>query len=197
MKHFGKLAVLGAVLAASASSAFAAPIVGTVVYSSGVETVTGQTTFTATATETVFKDLSNAFAGCAGNCLTFQIQVTDLTGEFLEHVTFGSFLGFLTQGGFTAVAGDVAPSGLGPNINNGFTFDFLTTAISNGKTSDLLYVQTNATAFKPGTIGAIDNSAGSAAAMVPSTVPEPNSLMLLGTGLVSAAGMLMRRRQTA
>jgi hypothetical protein len=39
-----------------------------------------------------------------------------------------------------------------------------------------------------------DTAVGTGSGLVPET-PEPSSLMLLGTGLVSGAGMLMRRRR--
>ena len=191
MKSFNKLAVLCAVLALS-SSAFASPIAGTLVYDSGIQTVTGQSTFTAIAESFAFTDLSNAFAGCNNDCLTFGVLVQDGTGNTIERISYGAFTGFLSQAGFVATGG-IAPTSVAANLNGGYDFNFAT-GLGNGSTSDFLYVQTNAKSFTLGTIGVIDNSAGSATAPIPAT-PEPSSLMLMGSGLVSAAGMFMRRRR--
>lgn len=191
MKNVIKFAALAAVLALSAS-AFADPIAGTLVYNSGTQTVTGQSTFTAIAESFAFTDLSNAFAGCNNDCLTFGVLVQNGTGNLIEKISYGAFTGFLSQAGFLATGG-IAPTSVTANLNGGYNFDFAS-GLGNGSVTDLLYVQTNAKSFTLGTIGVIDNSAGSAVAPIPTT-PEPSSLMLMGSGLVSAAGMFMRRRR--
>lgn len=194
MKNVIKFAAITAVLALSAS-AFAAPIAGTLVYDSGIQTVTGQSTFTAIAQSFAFTDLSNAFAGCNNDCLTFGVLVQDGTGNLIEEITYGAFTGFLSQAGFIA-SGGLAPTSIAANLNGGYDFNFAS-GLGNGSVTDFLYVQTNAKSFTMGTIGVIDNSAGSAVAPIPAitATPEPSSLMLMGSGLVSAAGMFMRRRR--
>jgi len=204
MKNFGKLALLGAALAFTASSAFAIPVpvnAGTV-YTSPVETFATapgvNPTFDATVQETVFKDSANPFGA---NDLTFEIVVKDVSGDSLEQITLGGFTGFLTDAGAIAGVGD-APGAVTLNGSNGYDWDFSVkdgyTPVANGVSTEVLFVQTNAQNYAPGTIGAIDNTGQSANGEVAAPgAPEPNSLILLGTGLLGAAGMMFRRRLTA
>jgi hypothetical protein len=65
---------------------------------------------------------------------------------------------------------------------------------ASGQSTSTFILFTNAPEFSSGNINFIDDSTASGTALVPS-IPEPSSLMLLGTGLLSGAGMLMRRRR--
>jgi hypothetical protein len=147
--------------------------------------------------EYVDVDADNVF--CSG-CLDFLIQVTnnssESSGENLEHVTFGSFAGFLTDVGiFVGAQKGVDPtsidrtSGLGTVV----TFDFSGSGnIKPGETSDYLVVQTNATSFAPGSISIQDDTSVNVPGFAPA--PEPMSLSLLGGGLALFGFAGLRRR---
>jgi hypothetical protein len=193
MKNLGKLALLGAVIAASAQFASAAsiPVTGSLsvvgfgitptstgatfsgmgIAGSGTgslaaangDVVTLPSTFTFTS-----PDVTLFLANGIGNSASFTI-----TGPVVETTTAG-------MGGTTIY--DVTGTG---NFNESVSLGPLagTYGQTNG-TFDLSY----------------SSSGGSAAFEITSNVaaaPEPNSLMLLGTGLLSGAGMLIRKRRTA
>ena len=202
MKNFGKLALLGAALAVSATSVYATPIVLT-----GTLTVNG-----GTAPEDTFNGSSISFLpaspssnavihGATGNLATLVsineaatmtnfnsssvntdlLSVadapTDLTFEefsiasWVEVVdpVYGDSLTIKGTGEFTDSTGDIPAIGT-----------FILTSSSTSCTSGA-----NCTASD---VGFTFTPSGS-------VTPEPSSLMLLGTGLVSGAGMLMRRRR--
>jgi PEP-CTERM motif len=81
----------------------------------------------------------------------------------------------------------------------GFSFNApFTIPVSPGTTSTVLIIQTNATNFEPGAANIIDGSVASVGAFAPSgtttrPTPEPSSLMLFGTGLLTVAGALRRK----
>lgn len=201
MKSFNKLAVLGAVLALS-SSAFATSLApgGSVVPTS--LSVTGVTevsstifgtittgTFSAAYATGVFTDTNNVY--CAG-CLDFIYQFTNNGPDTLERATMTNFDSFLTNVGYNAVTGTATPTTVTRNLAGDLAFNF--SGVVTGQESDLLIIQTNATSFTSGFFSLQDGTAGSGAAYAPAT-PEPSSLMLMGSGLVSAAGMFLRRRR--
>lgn len=73
-------------------------------------------------------------------------------------------------------------------FNYGSAFPFAT-----GTTNLVVVIQTDATLFRPGDFNQIDGATGNAMAFAPTNIPEPTSMLLLGTGLIGAAGIMRRR----
>jgi len=211
MKNFGKLAVLGAALAVSATSAFAIPYTGAIntsdspvppsnitVTGSNVAAVVfnGTDTFSQveplgsgvginlgyyTGANVVSPGVGSAYDDTLGNFNTATIanevlwigyQTAGAPGYALDDEVEFKATGLLTavsnpNGAFSfLVAGNFIDEGAG-----GYTttagVDEVTYNTVNGQITEDFSVST----------------------------PEPSSLMLLGTGLLGGAGMLMRRRR--
>jgi hypothetical protein len=212
MKNFGKLALLGAALAVSATSAFATPIsagmqnvaiatIGSSSYTSGTLLTTISGTFTdpppglpvdyvAGYTEKVYEGGTGA---TCQTCLDFVWTVSDTSGSALESSSVSSFAAWTSNVFYVSSTGG-APAITTANDNiSGSAIQFLFGDLGNGQ-SDTFVDFTNALEYGPGNISSQNNVGGNVGDYAPTT-PEPSSLMLLGTGLVGGAGMLMRRRR--
>ncbi len=169
------------------------------VANTGIRTATSST-FTVRYGEAVSFDSANPLGG-----LDFIYSFDNIgTTGILEAVSMGTYDGFLTDTIFVSkgVANQVAPTavshsstGVGSVVN--FAFDAPNT-VKSGQTSDYLVIRTNATQFRTGNYSFIDNSTFTDTnTFVPSAVtPEPSSLILLGTGLLGAAGVARRKFAT-
>ncbi len=183
MNNFARLAALGAVLAASAPLAFATPISGSV---SVNETVGGSVKFdnnsivfnpdsgrisNATGTTSVYQGLLatlSDFTYASANGVTL-FTVTDPSGTLAYTLTDANVAFYNAGLGLLDVTGDGVFSETGYADTAG---TFLLTASDSGVT---------------------DFEITSTAA----ATPEPNSLLLMGTGLLGAAGLLVSRRRNA
>jgi len=249
MKNFGKLAVLGAALAVSATNAHAVSVNLTVYQG----LCTGDTSGCLlnddggqSLTDALPTNATTTYTGTVSN-----VTAADLFSAYLPGPSDVGLSTFLTAGkgevgssdGNTVTASTVS-SGLNnlSNINND-VFDFTgQTYLAAGNywfnSDDGMYLCINATTStcfgsgggntmlisSPGsesdtgheftiTTGEevyfnllytevneapaeLEGNLGTLSAIPPPPAPEPSSLMLLGTGLVSAAGLMFRRRQT-
>lgn len=224
MKGLSRFAALGAVALASSSLAFATPVTpgGPTVTATNTITVTNDgvvastsgtltaLTYTGTFVEYVIRDGSNPYGT---DDLTFLISVSNNAGSpnGIEHVSNGdgpaSFailpsvnVGYLA-GSIDGVAnkGSDAPITIDETDYGTVEFNFTgTDAIGAGTGTQYLVIQTGATNYQPGYLSVIDSSTDTVTGFVPAAAaPEPNSLALLGTGLIGGASALMRRRRNS
>ena len=187
MKLLTKVLSVGAVLIGSAPFALAVPLSGSI-------GVGGSDTFTSTSITFINPGVvlatSNSFSTFMGQAATLGsfnfdssatgttlITTTDMTGYVLTFVITG-----ITAFGPNAaiLVPNVAVTGTGTFSNTapGFTSTPGTFSLTTS-TTGLTTFQLNGTATPP------------------PVVPEPSSLILLGTGLLSAAGTVLRKRRMA
>jgi hypothetical protein len=173
-------------------------LAGTVVADTGVVSYTGiGGQLSGVAQTVVLSDPGNVF--CAG-CLDFAFAVFSNSSATtdIERISSGGFAGFLVDAGVATVA-----CGLGPNVSPinadrsgdgsvvGYNFS-PSGQVLPGDCSAILIIETNAVAFTVGTLQVIDSDVARITSFT-ATTPEPGSLLLLGSGILSLGGLLRRR----
>jgi len=234
MKQFGKLAVLGAVLAAAAPFASATTVNGTFWNStvSGIVPCSPPDNGVCTGTQGAIPSVIPS-AGSATQTFTVSNSNPNLFDFYLSGATLDNSLGSFLANGFSGPNGDVVSSlgaNASQNINDGLFMFTGTTFLTAGQVLSITdddgvllylgstlvinegqpqsdnptqpswtYTVTNATAGAQNFTLYYAETNGAPAQLKADLglAPEPNSLMLLGTGLVSAAGMIFRKRATA
>lgn len=203
MKHLWRFTVLGVVLSGSACTAFATPITpgqqnltptvttppGGTVVATDSGTLTGQSTFAATYDESVIEGGTGSLCPA---CLAFEFSFDETSGPALiEELAVSDYLGFTTDADYLANS-TLAPTFVSETADGTINYNFKD---ATGTAADSVIIFTNATSTAPGFFSLQDSTAGNAPDLGPSVVPEPSSLFLLGTGLLSAAAMLFRKQR--
>ena len=152
-------------------------------------------TFSADYTAWVYADPLNVW--CTG-CLDFVYQFTNNGPHPNQRYSMSSFAGFNVDAG-TNPFGTHDPNTVSRSfVLNGdvvsFNFDQFGNDVHAGETTVLLVIETDALHYTTGFLSAQDGTAGSGIAFAPSAVPEPASLMLLGSGLLAVGGILRKKR---
>ncbi len=167
--------------------------------------------FKASGTTAVISD-PNAILGVrAGAGLDFMYQLTNVPKSGLDdaigRLTATNFSGFVTDVGYNTALNGVGiwatgtgtPGSVDRQTADSIGWNFsvpLSIPMSPGTTSVVLEIATNATNFTTGHQAALNGGTLDEPAFQPaSAVPEPGSILLLGTGVLGLVGMRRRVRR--
>ncbi len=197
MKNCSKLAILGALLAASASFASAATISFGQMSISGTDTYTSNSLVFAPNATTIGGAVTGTLApyftdGTLVTMTNFAIDGTFVPTNVFSVTEGGETLTFFLQTLSTTFSNGGLPSSYPGDLTLLGTGFYTETGLVNYANSNATFNFTSQYGFTGGTQVTYSETSFSAA-----QTPEPSSLILLGTGLMGAAGLLFRKRNTA
>jgi PEP-CTERM motif len=200
MKNLLKVVTLGMMLAASSTLAFASPLAGTITINGATGAIT-PTQLSGTTSSISFTVNDESTYGYTGNVGTGLTSLLPPAYPVVEVVTFTSTFTIPNTAG-TAFPGATLFS----YQSSGSTVAFTVTSVTVGANGSLVFFGTLTggstasyvlTPVAPGGLGTTPDGSFTSTLTVPavSPTPEPSSLILLGTGLVGAAGLMFRKRR--
>jgi hypothetical protein len=128
----------------------------------------------------------------------YQVHNNAASADAIEHISVYDFKVFSTNVWF--IGGGLTPPSYASRGATGDSIDFwyglfgAGPLLNPGQTSDWLLVQTNATIVDGGGMSLIDSGSTNVFTYGPTAIPEPATLIMLGSGLVGLAGYVRRRR---
>ncbi len=178
------------------SSAEFDPVGGTVLSTLTVPFVAPGAFSGTLTTEVISGDTTNTLGG-----LTFTYLITNDAGgtNSIGRMSVVDYDGFATDGNYQVPAGGVAPASIDRNVSGdviGFNFvptplDPSTGFLTPGLSSALLVIQTDAPAFRESFANFIDGGVATTGTLAP--VPEPGTMILVLSALVTMGGFRLRR----
>ena len=153
-------------------------------------------TFTGVARSAVFRTGTGT--------LDFYYQFTNNGPATIGRLTFADYDGVTTDvfnvtNAFTAGAVNFVAGTVDSNAADRDAFAVGTSYTDNlytaGASNFTVLIRTNATLFQRGFFNILDGSTAEAASFAPTIIPEPASMLLLGTGPAGIGGAIRRRRK--